>query len=547
MGVGEIEDGSVTGQIKVSSKTLGLISSGIYRSAAGALKELVSNAFDADAEWVRIGTNPPSFDVVSITDSGSGMTFDKFMALMERQIGDSDKRIGNGRTGLKNRPVIGRIGIGLLAIAQICHGFEVVSHHNESRTAFRARIQITDYLPEELDALEIGTDESVPSLGIGEYLATPITFDETQAGTSIIATDLKYGFLKRIRRDVPHMGKDTLLTAIDESIETGPPPLLPDTMEKFFQDAAKHDSLREVSEYWRMVWNIALSSPLPYMPHGPIRHRRVLVERNEELKSFDFRVEVDDLQLLRPVVLPPRESDVRAERDRHVEPLAIDKEVDGSRLKGQGYIYSQGGKSIYPAELRGMLIRIKGVAIGDYDRNFLEYPIVEGPRYSWLSGELDIEEGLEDALNIDRDSFNQSHPHYLEIQGVIHKALDKQVRPWLYRNLTVRKQQREQEAEVKLQATIAESVSHILPNVTTIEHVSVPVPRKEQMDQVIPPVRVDATKDHIEINDSATWPRSRRNRDLAQQIAVGFELALTAATPDEIRRIFYDYLGRILK
>ena len=58
--------------ITVSSKIVGHISSGVYRSAGGALKELVSNAFDADATQVYITTNWPSFDVITCQDNGIG-------------------------------------------------------------------------------------------------------------------------------------------------------------------------------------------------------------------------------------------------------------------------------------------------------------------------------------------------------------------------------------------------------------------------------------------------------------------------------------------
>src|SRR5438046_1932832 len=108
-----VETEHKSGQIKVSSKTLGLISAGIYRTPAGALKELISNGFDADADWVRISTNSPNFNVLSVTDNGSGMTREEFVDLMERRIGDSPKRLGTGKSPIKHRPYIGRIGIGL--------------------------------------------------------------------------------------------------------------------------------------------------------------------------------------------------------------------------------------------------------------------------------------------------------------------------------------------------------------------------------------------------------------------------------------------------
>jgi len=511
---------SQEGHIKVSSKTLGLISAGIYRTPAGAIKELISNAFDADADWVRISMNAPSFDIVSIKDNGSGIEYSKFISLMERQIGDSDKRSQGDRTPIKNRPIIGRIGIGLLAIAQICHAFEVVSHRKHTRTAFRSQVQMTDYLQEEMDAAEA----DLPSHDIGTYRAERIDFDETNCGTTIIATQLKPGFIIRLRKESPP---------------------LPRNFSTFFADVVKHDSLRELSEYWRTTWSIALAAPLPYLDDGPVRDHSVDPERQRQLEDFAFRVEVDQMPVRRPVLLPPRAKDQRQPDNVNVVTLKIDQKINGSWLKGQGYIYSQGGKSIYPSELRGLLIRIKGVAIGEYDKNFLDYPLNEGPRISWLSGELNVDEGLEDALNIDRDSFNQAHPHYIAVQQLIHDAMDKEVRPWLYRNLDDRKKERDREAEAHQKAAVNETIATVFPDITRVEHVNRPSQRG-QAEQFVPPVLINTDDGRVEVNDAAAWPRARRNRELAEQIAIGFEAALAGSSPEEIRRRFYAILRQIL-
>jgi DNA mismatch repair ATPase MutL len=73
--------------IVVSSKILGHISAGVYRSPAGAIKELVSNAFDANATRVAITTNWPSFDIITCRDNGSGMTPEQFRQIMQGGIG----------------------------------------------------------------------------------------------------------------------------------------------------------------------------------------------------------------------------------------------------------------------------------------------------------------------------------------------------------------------------------------------------------------------------------------------------------------------------
>ena len=44
------------------------------------------------------------------------------------------------------------------------------------------------------------------------------------------------------------------------------------------------------------------------------------------------------------------------------------------------------------------------MGIGYYDQSMLDYRSNEGPRSRWVTGEIYVHEGLEDALNVDRDS-----------------------------------------------------------------------------------------------------------------------------------------------
>ena len=55
--------------INVNKKILADVGRGIYRSPANAMKELVSNAFDACATWVKITTNAPYFDIFTCEDN----------------------------------------------------------------------------------------------------------------------------------------------------------------------------------------------------------------------------------------------------------------------------------------------------------------------------------------------------------------------------------------------------------------------------------------------------------------------------------------------
>src|ERR1700720_2567987 len=112
--------------IYLSAKVFGHLSQGLYRTPAGAIKELISNSFDADAKLVRIHTSFPRFETFSCEDNGTGMSQDEFQRLMNRGIGSSYKRTSSpALTEGLHRPFIGRLGLGILSLAQICTRFDI--------------------------------------------------------------------------------------------------------------------------------------------------------------------------------------------------------------------------------------------------------------------------------------------------------------------------------------------------------------------------------------------------------------------------------------
>src|SRR5437870_3326776 len=98
--------------------------SGIYKPFVKAFKELVSNAYDADAELVHICL-AESLDSIQINDDGTGMTPFEFRNYFIK-LGGSYKRIDGGTTA-KGRPKIGSKGIGFLAVARYCSSMEILS------------------------------------------------------------------------------------------------------------------------------------------------------------------------------------------------------------------------------------------------------------------------------------------------------------------------------------------------------------------------------------------------------------------------------------
>ena len=67
-----------TTSLQVDTKIVGLMSKSTYqRSFASAIRELVSNAYDADALIVEIKLNK-NLNEIEIVDDGNGMTYQEF-------------------------------------------------------------------------------------------------------------------------------------------------------------------------------------------------------------------------------------------------------------------------------------------------------------------------------------------------------------------------------------------------------------------------------------------------------------------------------------
>lgn len=154
-------------KFKVDPKLTALLGEG-YRSSEAALKELVDNAWDADADNVHILLPEPFTSApIIIQDDGSGM--------IEREVREEYLRIASDRVSrkgdrsiLKRRRVKGRKGIGKFAGLLAAHEMRTETWARGTKTT----IVVT--LPELLAASEKATDL--------ERIQIPITTEEVPAG-----------------------------------------------------------------------------------------------------------------------------------------------------------------------------------------------------------------------------------------------------------------------------------------------------------------------------------------------------------------------------
>ena len=525
-------------KIEVSSKIVGHISAGIYRSPAGALKELVSNAFDADATRVAITTNWPSFDIITCRDNGSGMTQEAFKRIMLKGIGDSTKRVATDSSAADvttlRRPIVGWLGIGMLGIAQICHGFKVISHHKASQTAFTAEIRLPNFpreevrdIPRDIPQEQVAED---PVL-IGHFQIEQIAYDSDKAGTYVIASDLRSTFIKRFR-------------------ETSTKIPIPTRFSVFLEQIHKARSAKTISDYWQMVWELTVACPVPYIEAGPFdwdnieevtpEVRKQVDNLQQSSNDYQFEVVVDGLSLRKPNQYPLAPPRLKREGTTG-SVFTLDREIKvygGRTLKLSGYIYLQNSCAVEPMELRGLLVRIRNIAIGSYDATLFNYPQIPTPRFNWISGEIYVEEGLESALNIDRASFNEMDSHFVRLKDMIHDLLENEIFPAAYRGQRKRSQEKHEVRENERRATLNTLVRQRLGNAYTLT----------STDEQPFPVTVDTDDGVIIENDqSAFLLNSRGNkREVIKRIAYAFEISMQA--PEEERReTFYEILSEFVK
>ena len=150
----------------------------LYSNIPAVLAEAVANAWDADAETVRIDVDKDGQTVV-ITDDGHGMSVD--------DINDKYLRVGRNRregrdavTPKHHRPVMGRKGIGKLSLFSIADTIEVQSAKNGTSNGF------TMSLPEIRSVIE-------GKVGGGTYKPVPLPRNQidVQQGTKITLRDLR--------------------------------------------------------------------------------------------------------------------------------------------------------------------------------------------------------------------------------------------------------------------------------------------------------------------------------------------------------------------
>lgn len=480
-------------------KVLARITDGIYRAPGSSLRELLSNAYDADATEVTINTDAPRFSRIVVRDNGQGMNLETLAYVVEN-IGGSTKRTALGQSmkvvsqddpahTQKGRRLIGKIGIGLFSVAHLSHHFKIVTKVAGNDYRSHAEVILAQY------------DESAGKDADGMYQQGRVRIwsEKDDAadthGTEITVLDLKPSAVDLLRsREVwtqvsEHKSTDpdkkpTSTIAAPEFHIGEVSPQTGDIIETtavtpWERDASPADKFKSLvtgvidvaktkpgqppeletilDNYLYTIWMLGLALPFPYVNRGPLEYkssdkvgayvlsnvakgqaRELTMVADQRISDAarivsppqvtPFRVEIDGIELSRPIdilSLPVTDNSIKNPQifvgKLKPDLTQIPASYRGGELEIYGYF--AWAPKVVPTEHQGVLIRINGASGALFDKTFLRYKVAETTRLKQIVAEIFVDVGLDAALNIDRESFNYTHPHYVIVQNWVHSAL----------------------------------------------------------------------------------------------------------------------------
>jgi len=372
-----------------------ILSEGTYTSFPQALKEFISNSYDAYATDVALRFDD-DFSILSIRDNGEGMSADDFENVFASIARTGGKTRLSLETNRLARERIGRFGIGSLAVVGTADRFTIKSVKKGSGKGFEASID----LKEVRSYYEKGQDlKDVWRFALSDWHDEKASTHFTEITVDGIRDD--------IRRLLQRGGKSLTET---------------------FQ------SLSELSGIDELRWQLGIICPVEYANEYPIPSRsmdssrdRILIEASSRLGKSKFEVTLNQWPVKNPTRLPSYDPERPTgaegkflERKGLGYDVAYFQSAADSRVTYKGYLCVQ-AHQVFPTELRGILIRLRGVAIGWHRTLHLGASVAT--MLTSMSGEVWVE-GLDEALQFDRESFREDHPLFVWLRDRIQESVD---------------------------------------------------------------------------------------------------------------------------
>ena len=345
---GSSSDLPVETALRTDERVLARVTDGIYRQPGSAIRELVSNAYDADAKQVVIKTDRPRFRTLSVEDDGMGMT-PAALANLLHHIGGSAKRSREGaELGIaraedptrspSGRRLIGKIGIGLFSVSQLTQRFQIVTKTAGDPFRTIALILLRQYSdegeprPNDTEAYDAGlvTIWREPATDVDSHGTTiilteirPQTRDTLQSRDLWAAVDSDPAMVPGEARDIKppdfHIGRvrpddANILQTSDDAHDSLPwsrddrPDVafkkLVEAVWRHVDTGTPNPQLERIFDYYlRMVWQLSLAIPALYVSGNPfelpLQDKLYLFEMPQADRAAPAEFELSDDQTVR--------------------------------------------------------------------------------------------------------------------------------------------------------------------------------------------------------------------------------------------------------
>ena len=139
--------------ITVDKRIVGILSVSTYKNFPRALKEIITNSYDADAFDVFITIDVKN-EIITIEDNGKGMTSEDFGFYL--RIAGKDRKKNKNVTELGRR-IIGQFGVGFLSVFPFFKSYSIESSKLSSDKILYAEIPLAKYFDMSTGSLDVGS------------------------------------------------------------------------------------------------------------------------------------------------------------------------------------------------------------------------------------------------------------------------------------------------------------------------------------------------------------------------------------------------------
>jgi hypothetical protein len=345
--------------ITVDKRIVRILSASTYDNFPNALKELITNSYDADSSFVDIKIDVKN-ETITLSDDGSGMSEADF-TLYLRIAGSRREKKPKTPSG---RAVIGQFGVGFLSVFPFFKNYAIETKKAGSDEVLRAEIPCDMYFGSNtLDISEIKVHGG-------------IKHDRSKIGN--------------------HYTKITLsgFTGLSKAF------FFPNRQVKHQRYSILRKSSIEVLE-----WRLSEDLPLKYKDE---KFNKLF---DKYSPNMPFKVKLNGDELLR-----------RTYGKEILEINKGDHEQIG-KIKFRYFFVTDRLPIKEPSEGRSIKIRNHNVGVGDRTTFGLGSEMGGSrSRLHWLSGEIHIVEGMNDLITVSRDKFNYD-PDYENLKDFFIKKL----------------------------------------------------------------------------------------------------------------------------